>query len=211
LEFGAIIPKAEYVTLALIGDDINREVIAAFTKHPVVTKCLPDNGKGASPVCRCSPMTVAGDAIHPFADGVVMIGDCGVSRLNKDGIGSAFRTARAAAVTAIFQGVASEDFERHFWPVCQDISRDNRFGRLIYTVVGLIKKMPWTASAVVRMTKNEQSKQGKDRRMSMVLWDMFTGSAPYKDVFMRSLHPLFLGGLAGNLLGTLWPFRRNNT
>jgi CRP-like cAMP-binding protein len=26
-----------------------------------------------------------------------------------------------------------------------------------------------------------------------VLWDTFTGSAPYGDVFLRSLHPMFLG------------------
>jgi hypothetical protein len=29
--------------------------------------------------------------------------------------------------------------------------------------------------------------------MSTVLWDMFTGSAPYRDVFVRTLDPRFLG------------------
>lgn len=29
--------------------------------------------------------------------------------------------------------------------------------------------------------------------MSTVLWDMFTGSAPYRDVFYRTLDPRFLG------------------
>lgn len=29
---------------------------------------------------------------------MVLIGDCGVARLNKDGIGSAYRTARAAEI-----------------------------------------------------------------------------------------------------------------
>jgi len=28
--------------------------------------------------------------------------------------------------------------------------------------------------------------------MSTVLWDTFTGSAPYTDVFMRTLSPAFL-------------------
>ena len=56
-----------------------------------------------------------------------MIGDCGVTRLNKDGIGAAYRTAKAAARTAIFEGVSAEDFRKHYWPVCQAISGDNRF------------------------------------------------------------------------------------
>ena len=209
LEFGAIVPKGEYATLALIGDAIDREAIDAFVQHPAVRKCLPEEGVAATTVCRCSPMTSAGDASQPFADRVVMIGDCGISRLNKDGIGSAFRTARSAAVTAIFQGVSADDFRKYYWPVCQDISSDNRFGRTIYMIVSFIKKLPIAASAVVQMTKNEQNKKGRDRRMSMVLWDMFTGSAPYKDVFIRSLNPCFLWRMLGNLAGAFWPFGRN--
>jgi hypothetical protein len=49
------------------------------------------------------------------------------------------------------------------------------------------------------MAKAEQKKQGKYRRMSSVLWDMFTGSAPYRDVFVRTLHPSFIGGLLWHL------------
>jgi hypothetical protein len=30
-----------------------------------------------------------------------------------------------------------------------------------------------------------------DRSMSMVMWDMLTGSAPYRDIFVRTLHPAF--------------------
>jgi CRP-like cAMP-binding protein len=34
--------------------------------------------------------------------------------------------------------------------------------------------------------------------MSTVLWDMFTGSAPYREVFLRTLHPMFLFRLVGH-------------
>jgi hypothetical protein len=41
------------------------------------------------------------------------------------------------------------------------------------------------------MVSNEQE-AGPDRRpMSMVLWDTFTGSAPYREIFTRTLHPRF--------------------
>jgi hypothetical protein len=36
---------------------------------------------------------------------------------------------------------------------------------------------------------------------------MFTGSAPYREIFMATLHPGFLGNLAWNLLGALRPSR----
>ena len=31
--------------------------------------------------------------------------------------------------------------------------------------------------------------------MSTVLWDMFTGSATYREIVQRTLHPAFLGRL----------------
>jgi len=48
----------------------------------------------------------------------------------------------------------------------------------------------------------EQQKAGSRRPMSMVLWDTFTGSAPYRDILMRTLHPaFFLRFLWENIVG----------
>jgi hypothetical protein len=46
--------------------------------------------------------------------------------------------------------------------------------------------------------------------MSDVLWDTFTGSAPYGDVFRRSLHPVFLGRLLYETLMGALPARRES-
>jgi len=59
----------------------------------------------------------------------------------------------------------------------------------------------------LRMTALEQRAEGK-RRMSGVLWDLFTGSAPYQDVFLRTLSPVFLGGVVWNLMAGNWPAGR---
>jgi CRP-like cAMP-binding protein len=45
----------------------------------------------------------------------------------------------------------------------------------------------------MNMSAREQKSPGARRRMSIVLWDMFTGSAPYREVFNRTLDPRFLG------------------
>jgi flavin-dependent dehydrogenase len=192
LDFAALVPKGEYVTVCLIGTDIDRRFADSFLRHPTVQECLPEKMVSTEDACHCSPHLSTGGAVHPFADRVVLIGDCGVTRLNKDGLGAAYRTAKVAAMTAVFEGVSSADFRKHYWPVCRAISRDNNFGKLMYAIVAVIKKMQYPTQAVVRMTRDEQLKEGEQRRMSMVLWDMFTGSAAYRTIFLRTLHPYFV-------------------
>jgi flavin-dependent dehydrogenase len=196
LDFAAIIPKGDYVTMCLIGDDITNEFVDSFVREPTVKGYLGEKQDRSTAACRCSPLASLGDAVHPYGDRVVMLGDCGMTRLNKDGIGSAYRVAKTAAVTAVFRGISAGDFRQGYWPICQSIRRDNRYGRFMFDVVDLIKKYPVLTRAVMRMARAEQSRAGGKRWMSMVLWDMFTGSAPYREVFTRCLHPAFLGRLA---------------
>jgi hypothetical protein len=48
--------------------------------------------------------------------------------------------------------------------------------------------------------RSEQQKAGNKRRMSSVLWDTFTGSAAYKNIFIRCLNPLLLASLLWNII-----------
>lgn len=205
VDFAALVPKGDYVTVVLIGEDIDRDVIASFAQHPVVRRCFSDAKAIDTAACHCSPQASIGDAANPYGDRVVLIGDCGISRLNKDGIGSAYRTAKAAAVAAVFEGVSAKDFRRYYWPVCQSISRDNRYGTVIFTLVNLMKRFPLSIRAIMRMARDENSNGSPTRRMSMVLWDVFTGSAPYRNVFMRTMHPAFVGRFAWDMLTVLRP------
>jgi len=43
------------------------------------------------------------------------------------------------------------------------------------------------------------------------MWDMFTGSAPYKEIFTRTLNPEFIFTFIGHLLGSLQPSRTQKT
>lgn len=205
LEFAALIPKGDFVTLCLLGHDIDKPLIQSFMDSPAVRQCLPPGWSAPKDFCHCSPKICVRGASQPFADRVVLVGDCGVTRLYKDGIGAAYRTSKAAAVTAVFQGVSEEDFRRKYWPACQYLSRDNQIGQIVFGVTHLIQKNRPLRRGVQRMVTEEQLKGGDERRMSMVLWDTFTGSAPYRSVFKRSLHPAFISRflwdiVAGNLL-----------
>jgi len=131
--------------------------------------------------------------------------------LYKDGIGAAYRVAKAAAATAVLEGISREDFRRHFWPACRSIINDNRVGKVIFAVTRLIQKQRCARRGILRMVAHEQERQGAQRRMSRVLWNTFTGSVPYWEIFLNTLHPFYLGRLCWETGLGLWPFHRNNS
>ncbi|MHC4077594.1 MAG: cyclic nucleotide-binding domain-containing protein [Planctomycetota bacterium] len=203
LDFAALIPKSDFVTLCLLGDGIDKSLVDAFLASKEVKEVLPPHWELPKKHCHCSPHLSVSSAVQPFGDRVVFVGDCGTTRLFKDGIGAAFRTAKAAAKTAVFGGIAADDFQRSFWPTCKTIHADNRLGKIVFGITTQIQKRRYARRGLWRMTSREQKLRGDKRRMSMVLWDTFTGSAPYKSVFMRSMHPAFLGRLTWEMAAGL--------
>lgn len=211
LDFAALIPKGDYVTLCLLGDDIDKELVETFLKSPEVKECLPPNWQAPDDFCHCFPRLNIEGAAEPFADRMVFLGDCGVTRLYKDGIGAAYRTSKAAARAALFAGLSRKDFRRQYLPACRKISRDNSIGKFVFAVTRLIQKLSWTRRGVWRMVVREQRGEGVKKRMSTVLWDTFTGSAPYREVLLLTLHPFFLGQFLRHIVAGFWPkgwFRR---
>jgi len=159
---------------------------------------------------RVRPSVLVEDRVvtnqHDAAGGaaVVFVGDCAVTRLYKDGIGAAYTTAKAAATTAVFQGVSAADFKRHYWPACRYLNHDNTIGKLIFAFTRQVQRLAFSKRGILRMVAREQSQKGGTSRMSGVLWDTFTGSATYRDIFLRTLMPGFLGGLTWQMAAALF-------
>jgi len=202
LEFAALIPKGDFVTMCLLGDEVDDELVRSFLAADEVRSCFP-GGTVPEHVCHCFPHINIRAADPPFAERVVFVGDSGVARLYKDGIGSAYRTAKAAARTAVFHGVSAADFRENFLPACRAIDFDNTLGRMVFASSALVQRWRFSRRAMLRMTAREQRGADGPRRMSSVLWDVFTGSAPYRDVFVRSLHPAFVGSLLWNVVAAV--------
>ena len=194
LEFAAIIPKGDYASVCLLGEAIDSDLVEAFLESPEVKGCMPESWSPEPRSCQCSPKISVRGAIRPYGDRLVFVGDCGVTRLYKDGIGAAYKTAKACATTAVFEGVAATDFERYYWPVCRSILQDNAIGKLTFA-----------RRALLNMTVKEQDSSNRAKDMSQVLWDLFTGSAAYKEIFVRTLHPRFLYRLGWELMASVYP------
>jgi flavin-dependent dehydrogenase len=210
LEFAAIIPKGEYATVCLLGEEIDRDLVRSFMDAPEVRACFPPGWQQPADYCHCSPKINIRPARRPFADGIIFIGDCGATRLYKDGIGAAYRTAKAAAATAVFHGIGEDEFQRHYQPVCDAITQDNRLGQFIFLVTRIIQKYRFLRRGVCRMVDLEQNSQGGPPRMSTVLWNTFTGSAPYKEILLSTFHPAFLMKFAWNIVAANLAARRIN-
>jgi len=206
LEFAALIPKGDYVTMAMLGDDIDGALGDAFASSPEVRAVMPAGWDPMVKSCQCLPHMNIHGVEKPYADRVVFIGDAGVTRLYKDGIGAAYRTAKAAARTALFEGVSEEAFEQHFLPVCRAIRSDNRIGRFAFILTRVAQRLRILRFAILAIIRDEQT-HGRRPRLSGILWDMFSGSAPYRDIFRRMFDPgLILRGaiaLPGAVISTV--------
>jgi hypothetical protein len=198
LKFGMIIPKGDYLTVGLLGKDIDTELVQSFLDSPEVQKCLPPSIVGNNFSCHCSPRMNTLAAKQPYGDRFVFIGDAAAARLLKD------RTAKIAASTAIFHGVSAHDFATYYLPVCEKVEYDNDIGRLIFWGAAKIQKLRFARRGMLRMIINEQYKPGSPQRMSTVQWDMYTGSSSYKEIFMRMINPAFLLRLSWDMLSAIF-------
>lgn len=184
LVFGTLVPKGSFVNVSLLGTR-HLPSVADFLEHPLVRKALPFP---YTRVCGCRSFISLGRARNPVAPGFVAIGDAGVTRLYKDGIGAALLTSRQAAHVAVHHGVSAEALSRRYLPFLRSLHRDNRLGRAIFAVHHRLKDSPSFFRAHGRLADAERERGGK-RSFHRVFWGLFTGSYSYRSILGTSLSP----------------------
>ena len=203
LEFAALIPKGEHATAVLLGEGINKDLVKRFLETPEVRRCMPPDWVVPKVFCHCAPLINTQGSSVPYMDRLVLIGDSGTTRLYKDVIGAAYRTAKAVESTALLEGISAVDFKRHYLPIYNGLSTDNRIGKLVFAITQQIQSLGIGRHTIMHMAAREQWKGSEKQRMSTVLWDTFTGSAPYKQIFLSTLHPMFMLLFTRHLLSVL--------
>jgi flavin-dependent dehydrogenase len=198
IRFATIIPKADYVTITLIGKTDATPLLAAeFFSLEEVRRILPP----AKPMCSCYPRIAVSAAQRPFSQRLVLIGDAAFSRHYKNGIESAFITARLAAEAAFSRGVdAASFFSGYLKPARARIVRDNLYGRALFRFNDAISSVPFLALSHFDLAKKAGSGSAS-RRIRFLLWNMFTGEIPYGRIFaglfdLRLQSALFLNTIA---------------
>jgi len=204
LIFGALIPKGRYLNISLLGRRLTSDTVNEFIAAQTLDA---DLSAGYTSLCGCTPRVAEGAAPRYFGARWVAVGDAAVTRLYKDGIGSAFFTAQRAMHTAVHQGISRRAFHTSYTPYCRGIAADNLYGRLLYRLWSFTLHTPPLLRAWIRALHQEAAPEGgdptgappgaaPDRRIHhRILWGMFTGDEAYRDLFRLALSPRAIAGL----------------
>ncbi len=189
LKFASITPKADYVTVNLVGkQDLTRNNLINFLDHPTVRKLMPEKWRIPNNFCMCISKIPITYAKHPFADRIVIIGDASISRSYKSGIESAFNMAKMSARTAFKNGVSARSFMNgYFKPAKRLLVRDNFYGIMMLKINDYISSNRKLANRQVKLIKSGNDKQTA-RQINEILWNMLTGNVPYKEILFKAMN-----------------------
>ncbi|HET7011445.1 MAG TPA: hypothetical protein VFI11_11785 [Anaerolineales bacterium] len=192
LVFGALIPKGDYLNISLLGDRMTTDSVSEFLDAQGLSATVP---LAPGSLCGCTPRIAVRPAGRFFGHRWVAVGDAAATRLYKDGIGSAFVTARAAMEAAVEHGVDAGGFRQFYAPVCRTMARDNMFGQWLFRLWSRILRTPVLLRAWKAALRDEASGLSGDRTHMRILWGMFTGDEPYATLLLLALSPASLSGL----------------
>lgn len=196
IRFSAIIPKNEFLTATLVGNQADEERLRGFLLQPSVARRLPPGWELPQRYCHCRPVVSVSPARRPFTDRLVVIGEASHSRLYKNGLESAYVTAECAARTAVYRGVSRDAFTAGYLPACLAITRDSQFGRVIFWGINLrVMRMVNSALVFPAAAEEQAHPETTKRPTSAILWSIFTGDKPYRDILRRMLDPRWILGL----------------
>lgn len=213
IRFAAFTPKQQHLTLTIVGKrDVNLSDLEAALNHP---KIKQEYLKGISyqpHFCFCRPKIAISPAHGVYADRFVVIGDAAFSRYYKNGIESAFDTARLAARCAIHQGVSAADFRRHY--LCGEaraIRNSSRYGKFLFQCYDVIFHSRLLSDSLVSLLQRRRH-SFTSQQMIKILWGISTGNIAYRKILGILAHPRLQVRMtmetARVILGRLLPKRK---
>jgi len=198
VQFGVITPKKDYMTVSLVGKGLSLTDLEEFVRRT--------GPEGGAPRCRCAPRFPVQHSPRLAAAHCLIVGDAGISRYYKKGIDSALRSASLAAEVLTACGPADEkglrrEYERR---IQGEFGLDNRLGQLMFRLYDRINRVPSLTLAHIRLARGECPLSGlAAHRLRWVLWNMFTGDAPYRRIFLHCLDPRLAFGVICSSLRVL--------
>lgn len=187
--FGTLVPKGPFINVSVISRPRNPVAAGEFIENEIIKSRLSGEYRRS---CNCQSRIAISSAKNYYAGRFVAIGDAAVSRLYKDGIGSALLTAREAARTAVHHGLSRQDFQHYYLPLCRRIDRDNLWGRLLFLINDKAKESRAFLLAQHRLIADEQNNQKGPQSFTRAAWGMFTGSYSYRSIARMTLNPFSL-------------------
>jgi flavin-dependent dehydrogenase len=197
IRFLAITPKDNFLTLTGIGEHVKiADLESERSRNRALASLLPENAKV---LCHCHPQVPIGVAVRPFSDRMAIIGDAFISRHLKNGIESSHDTARILAMAITSEGISGPALREHFYRPCLRLFRyDNVWGRVLFGIYESVLRKGRLSDAYLRSV-NRESAEGRATQAG-ILWAVFAGDAPYREIAGEAFAPGSLWKLARNLM-----------
>ena len=184
IEFGAITPKRNHLTINIAGDTVDTELMDHFLAEPYVRSTLPclENAghfddkdmryfKGRFP---------RGLAHNFFGDRFVVVGDAaGLVRAFKGkGVTSAVLTGMRAAQTILQEGISASAFQT-YREANRDIIQDLPYGQLMRYVAILTSRFGFM-NVILKAAE-------RDAGLRRSLFNAVSAHRPYREVIQQAL------------------------
>jgi flavin-dependent dehydrogenase len=204
IEFGAITPKCDHLTINIAGLSVDAPLMRMFLEEPALRKSLPNPDRLGScddeGMCLFKGRFPRSIARGYYGDRYVMVGDAaGLVRAFKGkGATTAVLTGIRAAESIMRHGISAKAFHDHYRTANKDIIQDLPYGRgmRLFTIslsrFGLF-------DVVIRAAAQTPTLQS-------ALFDAVSGHGQYKDILRNSLHPKSIQ----SILGEMFKFKREN-
>jgi flavin-dependent dehydrogenase len=210
LDHISLVPKGDYLTLALVGDRIDkasfpkdtRKIIGDFLALPHCRTLLPQISLDNTPLtCSCAPHMVTAPSKGGVCDRIAVVGDALGSRLYRDGLYSAFVSAQALAESVIHKGVDQKSLASGYGRVIHWLGTDTDYAERVTFWIQTVLKSPFFSRILYQTFATEMKlKTRKQRPLGKVLLDLGSGEADYADVYKNLIRlPVLLSLLRGTV------------
>jgi flavin-dependent dehydrogenase len=213
LDHVSLVPKGDYLTMALVGDRIDkasspkesRKIIQDLLLQPHCRTILPHITLDNTPVtCSCTSYMVTAPSKRAVCDRIAVVGDALGSRLYRDGLYSAFVSAAALAETVINKGVDEKSLASGYERVIHWLRTDTDAARRVIGWIQSVLKSPFLSRILYQTFATEMKRKDRSQRpVGKVLLDVGSGVADYADVYKNLLRTSVLLSLLRGTVKTI--------
>jgi flavin-dependent dehydrogenase len=193
IEFGAITPKGDHLTVNIAGAAISSTWMDRFLELPAVRHLLPKGGerlpsavgRETSPLPYFKGRFPISLARHACGDRYIIVGDAAglVRPFKGKGVNSACISGMAAARTIMMEGISKEALQASFAADArlQAILDDMFYGRLIRRLA-ILGARYGLMDGVIELARTEPP-------LRRALFDSVSALQPYREIVRETLQP----------------------
>ncbi|SMC72463.1 hypothetical protein SAMN02746065_108105 [Desulfocicer vacuolatum DSM 3385] len=153
--------------------------------------------------CRCAPRMAVTPAKEAFCDKIAMAGDSLGARLYRDGLFSAFISARSLAQTVIHKGVDKKSLAQGCGWVLKWLEKDNHHGKRVMGVTQMALSSTLLSRILYQTFATEMKFKEKTKwPLGAVLWKVGSGAADYGEVCRNIVSPAVFSSILRGIYKT---------